>query len=598
MLRLRHAMSDFSLRSVLIAGAIVFAAVAGRLALDPGLPSLPPFITLYPAVALAGLLCGPWAGGFAGLAGLLAEIYFWIPPRLSFAIPSSTDCISIALFVATSLVVLGAAAALRARLEAASVAKHALELGLAAGGVGTWEINLRTRRIAASSTAYALHGLPDGSAQTEPDAWLRGIHPDDVPMARAALQTAVADGTMAAYTYRVLTAPDGPRWIAARGRVVSAGGERRLLCALADITDQVRVQDELRREREQLRLALEAGSLAVWDYHLGTGEVTVDARYATTMGLDADLRTLPRDQIGKRIHPDDRAHVFAKHEGFIADGGDYRIEYRIVTPSGDIRWLVSQGILVKGDLPADPGRMVGIIQDITDGKRREDDLRALAAARELLVREADHRIKNSLQLVASLLSVQLRGIEDRGAADALREAIARVGAIAASHLALQGSEDFKAIDLAVTLRELCAHFTQLHPAVAISCRPGAALMLDADRAIPLALAVSEVITNALRHAFPDRAAGSVVVEAAREDAALLVRVRDDGVGLDPQAGRGGLGSRIIRSLAARIDATIDVESTPKVGTVVTLRMPLAPKDAARPTVMPAGETVQNAHFPA
>jgi len=225
--------------------------------------------------------------------------------------------------------------------------------------------------------------------------------------------------------------------------------------------------------------------------------------------------------------------------------------------------------------------MVGIIQDITERKRREDDLRNLAAARELLVREADHRIKNSLQMVISLLSAQLRGIEDPGAAAALRGAITRVGAISASHLALQGSEDLRTVDLAVTLQELCAHVAQLHPAITIVCRPPEALMLDADRAIPLGLVVSELLTNALRHAFAGRATGTVTVEAFSEHDQLVVRVSDDGEGMPAVPGGAGLGSRLIRSLAAQLAATLQVESSPETGTVVTLRMALLLEEPQR-----------------
>jgi two-component sensor histidine kinase len=99
-------------------------------------------------------------------------------------------------------------------------------------------------------------------------------------------------------------------------------------------------------------------------------------------------------------------------------------------------------------------------------------------------------------------------------------------------------------------------------------------MLDADRAIPLGLAVSEVLTNALRHAFSGRAGGVVVVEALRHQSELIVRISDDGVGMEPASGTPGLGSRIIRSLAQRLAATILVESRPQAGTVVTLRLPL------------------------
>jgi two-component sensor histidine kinase len=176
--------------------------------------------------------------------------------------------------------------------------------------------------------------------------------------------------------------------------------------------------------------------------------------------------------------------------------------------------------------------------------------------------------------VNSLLTVQLRGIEDRAAADALRGAIARVSAIAASHLALQGSADLKTIDLAVTLKELCAHFAELHPGIAILCHPGETLTLDADRAIPLGLAVSEVLTNALRHAFRDRQSGTVAVDASTELGELIVCVRDDGDGMKPHSDGTGLGSRIIRSLATRLEARIDIESSPGSGTAVTLRLPL------------------------
>jgi PAS domain S-box-containing protein len=566
---------DLSLRSFVIAGAIMAAAVAARAAIDLVLPEIPPFITLYPAVALAGLLCGPIVAAIAGATGLIAAVFVWIPPRLSLAMPGLTDSVSILLFIAASSVILWADVILRLQVEAASSAQQALELALAAGGIGTWEINLRTRRIRASGTAYALHGLPESTSHTVAEDWLRGIPEEDVAVARASLQAAVAGGTLATYTYRIAGVRDdnGPRWISARGRVMTAGGQQRLLCALVDITDQVRIQDELRRERERLRLALEAGALAVWDFDPETGQAVFDIRYAVTMGFGLDNKSLTREQIGERIHPGDLARVTAEHEALLARGSDYRIEFRIITQSGDIRWMVSQAILIKGN-ESDPGRLVGIIQDITSQKQREEELREQAAARELLVREADHRIKNSLQLVISLLSAQLRGIETQGAADALREAITRVGSIAASHLALQDSKDLKEVDLAVTLKDLCAHFSQLYPAVSIVCKPSEVLMLDADRAIPLGLVVSEVLTNALRHAFHGRDAGTVVVEAWVDTSQLIVRIRDNGVGMQQKSGRIGLGSKIINSLAAQLNATIDIESASDTGTTMTLRLPM------------------------
>jgi two-component sensor histidine kinase/PAS domain-containing protein len=579
---------DLSLRSVVTAFAVITVAVIARAGLDPVLPGLPPFITLYPAVALAGLLCGALSAAIATFVGIAAAVFLWIPPRLSFALGSPTAQVSVAMFTLASFIVLWAATTFRAQLNAATLARHALDLGLKAGGVGTWEMDLRTRRISASSAAFALHGLLENKNETVADDWLRGVHPDDVETARAALQAAVAEGTLAVYSYRIIGGADQLRWISARGRVVSDGTGARLLCALVDVTEQVRIQHELHRERERLRLAIEAASLAVWDFDPVTGNAVIDTQYASTMGFGQGAQTLTRDQIGARIHPEDRPRVAAEHEALVAGGAHYHIEYRTITDSGEIRWVVSQGNVVRGGggMAPDTGRIVGIIQDVTGRKRRETELQELAAARELLIREADHRIKNSLQMVISLLTMQLRGMADPDAAAALRDAITRVGAIAASHLALQGSENLRDVDLGVILREVCAHFSQLQPAVSIICHASQTLMLDADRAIPLGLAVSEVVTNALRHGFRGRANGEVTIDVTIESSSLIVRVCDDGIGMKPQSGKSGLGSTIIRALAAQLAADIHFDSSPGNGTTVTIRLPLLP---AQPAQLPAAK---------
>jgi len=573
---------DRSPRSFLVAGAIMAVALAARALLDTALPAIPAFITLYPAVALAGLLCGPTAGGSVLVVAVVAAIYFWIPPRLSFAIPDATGSVTVALFVVASTIVLWAAALLRSELNRVAVARAALDMELDVGGIGLWEMNLRTARITASSAARRLHAMGEDEHQTRPEDWLRGVDPADLETARKQLTAAVADGVLATYSYRVGGGPDGPRWINARGRVVSTTTERRLVVALVDITDQVRIEQALRRERERLQLALKAGALAVWDYRSDTDEATIDARYAVTLGFDPAIKVLSRAEVGDAIHPEDRPRVAAEHEAALAAGGDYRIEYRTIDTCGGFRWVVSRGRLVKGASSSEPDRLVGIVQDITEQKQREAELREIALTRELLVREADHRIKNSLQMAISLMVLSMRGLEAGSAAEqALRGAITRVEAIAASHLALQGSQDLKTIDLTVTLRELCTHFSELHPVCEVECHVEGTPILSADRAIPLGLVISELITNALRHAFKGRGGGLVRVEARQDGEDLVVKVIDDGVGITAQAGRTGLGSRIIQTLTAQTKASLEIGGTPGGGTTVTLRLALT--DADHPT---------------
>jgi PAS domain S-box-containing protein len=582
-------LKDRSRRSFVLAGAIMALALAVRGLLETVLPDLPPFVTLYPAVALAGLLCGPTAGGASLLVAALAAIYFWIPPKMSFATPDATDCVAIALFVLTSTLVLWAAALLRSELNKLAVARVAIDLALDVGGIGLWEMTLRDQQITASSSARRLHAIDKAACATRAEDWISGVDPRDADLARQRLRAAVSDGVLASYTYRVAGGPDGARWINARGRVVSTSAGQRLVVVLVDSTEQVRIEQGLRLERERLQLALEAGALAVWDYRPDTDEATIDARYAVTLGFAPTLTVLKRNQVGDVIHPDDRARVRAEHETAVATGRAYAIAYRALDPVGGYRWVESKGRWVKGKAPSEPDRLIGIIQDITDQKQREDDLRDIATTREVLIREADHRIKNSLHLVVALLTLSMRGLEAGSAAHlALRGAIARIKAIAASHLALQGSDDLKTVNLDVTLRDLCAHFAELHPVARVECSVAGPLRLGADRAIPLGLVISELVTNALRHAFKDRGGGCVRVEAHQDGQNLVVMVIDDGVGMAADSEASGLGSRIIGTLAAQIDAHLVIASTPGEGTAVTLRLPISGVDhrpAARMSAM-------------
>jgi PAS domain S-box-containing protein len=232
---------------------------------------------------------------------------------------------------------------------------------------------------------------------------------------------------------------------------------------------------------------------------------------------------------------------------------------------------------------------VGMAFDISDRTRAEARLRESEAqyreaaerlqaaldAREVLMREADHRIKNSLQLVGSLLRLQRGRVSDADAAHALDAAIGRMDAVADAHLAFQRSPDLKHLDIGRSLEDLCVRVGALNPAVRLRCTVPVGLLLDSDQAIPLGLIASEVLTNALRHAFPLGEGGAVEVRLTLEGAGLAMVITDDGVGLPAGTVRRGLGSTVVTTLARQIGATAAVASEPGRGTTVTIRLAAA-----------------------
>jgi two-component sensor histidine kinase len=259
-------------------------------------------------------------------------------------------------------------------------------------------------------------------------------------------------------------------------------------------------------------------------------------------------------------------------------------------------------VIIKGDgkpfgvLEADsrlPGRFLpsdiaflqaaaNLVGVAVERSRREHELEAALAARDLLLREADHRIKNSLQLVASLLSIQRSRLGDEATGAALDSAISRVRAVAEAHRALFHSHDLQSVTFGRMLEDIAAHVGALSPAVAVTCEVEAALEIDAERAIPLGLIANELLTNAVRHAYPDGQGGTVTAAARRDAGDLVLVIGDRGVGIPAarQSSR-SLGGTIVAALARQIDARMETASTVGGGTSVTLRVTLkAPEPAS------------------
>ncbi len=178
--------------------------------------------------------------------------------------------------------------------------------------------------------------------------------------------------------------------------------------------------------------------------------------------------------------------------------------------------------------------------------------------------------------MASLLRLQRSRLADADAAAALDSAILRVMAVGEAHKALHQSADLRDIDFAAMLGDLCAHVGALNPALRFSCDCPPGFQLDTGRAIPLGLIVSELLTNAAKHAYP-HGAGLIRTTVATDGDIMRITVADAGVGLPADAARrAGLGSSIVRSLAAQVGVEIDLLSSPGSGTQAHLSGPLRP----------------------
>ncbi len=207
----------------------------------------------------------------------------------------------------------------------------------------------------------------------------------------------------------------------------------------------------------------------------------------------------------------------------------------------------------------------GLLAENARLRRLCAEAKELAARHELALREGDHRIKNSLQIVASFMGMQERRETNPAARGALHAARARIQAVARMHDALQLNGSTDAVNLGALIEKMC---TSLHEMAGDPLR--VQVIVDAEPleapislAQPVVLAVNELVVNALRHAFPDDRAGTVHVTLKSIDGELRVVVADDGAGLPANHDHAaGFGMKLIRMMASKIGATLQIESTP------------------------------------
>ena len=199
-------------------------------------------------------------------------------------------------------------------------------------------------------------------------------------------------------------------------------------------------------------------------------------------------------------------------------------------------------------------------------QRNERHLKAALDRHQVLLKETSHRVKNSLQIVSSMLHLQASTADDEGVTTHLAEASGRVSAIGRAYERLAYDADVENIDLGAYLQAVCADAITASSNCKLHFEGVDGIWLYADRAISLALIVNELVTNAVKYAFPTGQKGHIFVRLTRHDAnTALVSVRDDGIGLpadfDLNTSK-GLGMRIVTALAKQLGA--DIARTPQV----------------------------------
>lgn len=333
-----------------------------------------------------------------------------------------------------------------------------------------------------------------------------------------------------------------------------------------EIAERREFERALAESEERFRQLMENTSEVFWVRDLASDRLLyLSPAYETVWGRpvqDAMRGDGPR--LGT-VHPDDRSAVETAMAGIATSATPVDAEFRIVRPGGEVRWVHARAFPVR-DGDGNVYRVAGVAEDVTARRKAEEDIRASLREKEILLREVHHRVKNNLQLIVSLLNLQAAYAD--GAADRERfiESRNRVASMALAHEELYRANDLASVNVADYVERLARKLVQAsvdaEVALALDLPP---LYLPVSAAIPCGLILNELVTNAIKHAFPGRDAGRIAIAARREGRQVEVRVTDDGVGLpegfDP-AGGATLGMQLVGSLVAQLGGRLEVASGP------------------------------------
>jgi len=213
-----------------------------------------------------------------------------------------------------------------------------------------------------------------------------------------------------------------------------------------------------------------------------------------------------------------------------------------------------------------------------------DRYAALAAEREVLLREVNHRVGNSLQIIASLLHLQANSSTEDDVKAALTNAMGRVAAVAQVHRRLYTSHDLKNVLLNQYLDALLEDLRRSAEGNRMSrlTLKAAPVEIDPDRAVAIGIIVNELVMNAVKYAYPD-GAGPIHVDLNAQGDDVVLSIADDGVGLnvksDPRST--GMGQRIVTAMASKLEASVERDPD-HAGTRIVLRFSRVNKPAAKP----------------
>lgn len=407
------------------------------------------------------------------------------------------------------------------------------------------------------------------------------VHEDDQESTALAMEKLYVPPYTCYVEQRAYT-KDGWRWLAWVDTAILDEDSQEVAAIIGvgrDITEQKLAEEQIRESEARLKEAERLAGMGHWRLDPVTNVAQWSDEVYRIFNLEPphqpEDRTLSQ-VFWESIHPDDRPFVEQSYDYSLHNGEPYDLVFRLVLADGIVK-SVNEKCQIIIDETGAAALALGTIQDITTEQHILEQLITSLAEKETLLQEVHHRVKNNLQIVASLLHLQSQASANEEVRQVLARSQARVHAIALIHEKLYQSTNVASISMDEYITDLTRHLrlafehdtAQVQVALDV-----AAITLDLDNAIPCGLIINELVSNAFKYAFPAGQGGVIAIIMRQETDDLRLIIRDDGVGLPPDLDTRrtqSLGLRLVHSLVQQLHSTLTIENHQ--GASFTIRIP-------------------------
>lgn len=342
-----------------------------------------------------------------------------------------------------------------------------------------------------------------------------------------------------------------------------------------DVTEQKTSEEALKKSEMKYKTLFEADP--DYTFLVDTEGIIVDVNVATTKVIGLSSNEL----VGKKftdleiISKQDLQLYVEKIPELLKGDHVKPFEVRLMDKEGELRWVNVQVTTIEEE-DNNVSFILIIASDISESKQFEDELKNSIREKEVLLQEIHHRVKNNMQIISSLLNIQTRYVDDKETVNVLKESQNRVKSMAMIHEKLYRSKKFNKIYFADYIESLVWDLFYSYSVENGTIEPVLEIddvKLNIETSVPCGLIITELVSNSLKYAFPDKRKGELKVSLKNKGNYYVLTISDNGVGIPENINyknTDSLGLRLVNSLTDQIDGEIELKTSSH-GTEFTIK---------------------------